>query len=542
MNAAEIAELERYLTPKERAELQALIDADLAARPWVPLAGPQTLAYESEADVIGFGGAAGGGKTDLACGKALTQHQVVQIFRREGTELNAIIDRMAEIVGHREGLGGKPPVWREPGGRARLIEFCSVPNLGDERKYQGRAKDLLVIDEAANFLEAQVRFLMGWMRTVSEGQRSQTLLTFNPPTSAEGRWVISFFAPWLDKKYTGPGGRAQPGELRYVAVINGKDVWLADGRPFVLRDGERDYDFNPADYEGARAVDVIRPQSRTFIPSRITDNPYLVKTGYMSTLQALPEPLRSQMLYGDFDAGMEDDIWQVIPTRWVEAAMARWKDRAPKGEMLQTGVDVARGGKDNTTIASRHRDAQAGHDYWFDKLKTIPGHETPDGDTAAGQVMVARRDGSPVNVDVIGVGASVYDSLKRANCQVQPINVAEAPRRSTDRTGALRFFNYRSDLWWAMRELLDPRYDTGIALPDDPELLAELCAPRWELSGKMVKVESREDIIKRIGRSPDRATAVILAAMDVPKIATLRALSGRTDADEVVGYDPLARF
>ena len=43
-----------------------------------------------------------------------------------------------------------------------------------------------------------------------------------------------------------------------------------------------------------------QPQSRTFIPSRISDNPHLMGTGHMATLQAMPEPLRSQMLNGDF--------------------------------------------------------------------------------------------------------------------------------------------------------------------------------------------------------------------------------------------------
>lgn len=45
---------------------------------------------------------------------------------------------------------------------------------------------------------------------------------------------------------------------------------------------------------------IVTPQSRTFIPSRISDNPYLLGTGYLSQLQSLPEPLRSQMLNGDF--------------------------------------------------------------------------------------------------------------------------------------------------------------------------------------------------------------------------------------------------
>ena len=81
--------------------------------------------------------------------------------------------------------------------------------------------------------------------------------------------------------------------------------------------------------------------------------------------------------------------------------------------------------------------------------------------------------------------------------------------------------------------LLDPTNDTGIALPPDPKLLAELCAPRFTLSGKAIKVESREDIVKRLGYSPDRATAVILASIDQPKVAAMRA--SRLPADWPAG-------
>jgi hypothetical protein len=60
---------------------------------------------------------------------------------------------------------------------------------------------------------------------------------------------------------------------------------------------------------------LIRPQSRTFFPAKVTDNPYLMKTGYDRQLESLPEPLRSQLRYGDFAAGLDDDAYQVIPTR-----------------------------------------------------------------------------------------------------------------------------------------------------------------------------------------------------------------------------------
>lgn len=510
MNVAEIRELLPYLTPAERAEVEAILAADTAI--WRPLPGPQLLAYQSQATIIGYGGAAGGGKTDLACGKTLTRHRKAMLLRRVGTELTGINDRFEELLGSRDGYNGKDNIWRirRRDGVPLQIELGAVPNAGDERKYQGRPHDLLVFDEATNFLASQVRFLLGWLRTTVPGQLCQALLTFNPPTNAEGRWVIEFFAPWLDPKFPNP---AKPGEIRYAASMppsdahpNGRDLWVDGPEPFVVVDGKPCYDFNPANYA---PDDIITPLSRTFIPSRISDNPYLLGTGYMAQLQSLPEPLRSQMLKGDFTAGMEDDAMQVIPTAWVEAAMARWKRPDVLPRMDSMGIDVARGGKDNTLISRRHG-------WWFDELLAYPGTETPNGPIVAGLVVSAARDGAPQHIDVIGVGASPYDFLQQAGQNVIGVNVAEAATEM-DKSGRLGFANLRSQLWWKMREALDPNANNGIALPPDPRLAADLCAPRWHLQGKNICVESRDEIIKRIGRSPDYGSAVILAAMNSPR-------------------------
>lgn len=515
-----------FLTPAERAELDALITSDPTI--WRPLPGPQTTAYESKADIVGYGGAAGGGKTDLACGKALTRHRKVMMLRRVGTELTGIIDRLEELLGSRDGYNGKDNIWRLPN---LQIELGAVPNAGDEKKFQGRPHDLLVFDEATNFLASQVRFLLGWLRTTTPGQLCQALFTFNPPTSSEGRWVIDFFAPWLDSKFQNP---AKPGELRYAASLpadahnpNGRDLWVEDGRPFVLVDGKPCYDFNPKEYA---AADIIKPQSRTFIPSRISDNPYLLGTGYMSQLQSLPEPLRSQMLKGDFTAGMKDDPWQIIPTAWVEAAMARWKRPDKLPAMDSVGVDVARGGDDKTAIARRHG-------MWFNEPLSYPGSETPDGPSVAGLVIAAMRDAAPIHIDVIGVGASPYDFLNEANQHVIGVNVAEKSY-AKDKSGRLGFFNQRSEYWWKMREALDPANNTGIALPPSKQLLSDLCAPKWELRNFVIKVESREEIIKRIGRSPDLGSAYILALIDTAKVTQLMRL-GALNAPRRE-YDPFS--
>lgn len=516
VKAKDLDQLLMHLSVAERAEFDRLIATDLEEKIWAPLPGPQTMASESTADIIGFGGAAGGGKTDLAVGKGLTQHHEVLIMRREGTQLQGILQRMQTLLGNRDGYNGQDKIWRDAGPRKVLIEFGSCPNLGDEQRQQGRPHDLLVFDEAANFLELQVRFLLGWNRSTRDGVHSQALLTFNPPTSMEGRWIIDFFGPWLDKKHK--LYPTAPGEIRYAVMLpaeNGtsRDVWVDRPDSCIVVNGELVYDFDPDEHA---IEDIIVPQSRTFIPSRISDNPFLAGSGYLRVLQAMPEPLRSQMLYGDFQAGMQDDPWQVIPTAWVQAAMDRWVDRSPKGEMLSQGVDVARGGKDNTTIANRHANPDGSKGSWIDRLKLFPGSETPDGPMVAGLVIASRRDEAPIHIDVIGVGASPYDTLNGMQLQVLGVNVSEKDL-GTDKSGRLKFLNQRSGLWWRMREALDPANDMGVCLPPDKDLLIELCTPTWSLQGLVIKVASREEIYEKIKRSVDRAVAVILAMIETPK-------------------------
>ena len=67
---------------------------------------PQVEAYESKADLLLYGGAAGGGKTDLLIGLAVTRHKRSVIFRRAYGDLDGIEQRLIEILGGREGYNG----------------------------------------------------------------------------------------------------------------------------------------------------------------------------------------------------------------------------------------------------------------------------------------------------------------------------------------------------------------------------------------------------------------------------------------------------
>lgn len=457
------------------------------ARPvWVPLPGPQTLAYHSQADEVYYGGAAGGGKTDLVIGLAATSHRRSIIFRREYPQFRDIIERARELLAARGHYNANERLWRLDDGR--IIEFGSVQHEDDIENYQGRAHDLKAFDELSHFTERQYRFLIGWNRTTVPGQRTRVMAAGNPPTSMEGQWVVRYWAPWLDEHHPHP---ALPGELRWFAVIDGEDTEVSGPEPLK--------------HDGA----TLYPRSRTFIPARLGDNPYLMATGYESVLQGLPEPLRSQLLFGDFRAGTEDDPWQIIPTAWVRAAQARWQpDGRPEGSQDAVGVDVARGGKDKTVLSRRWA-------AWFAPLEKHPGTSTPDGIVVASLVLQALADGGRANIDAIGVGASVYDHCRLQGADVTAVIFSEAAP-GLDRSGRLRFVNLRAWAYWALREALDPVQGDGLALPPDSELLADLCAPTWSMRVNGIQVESKEDIIKRLGRSPDCGDAVVLAALSSP--------------------------
>lgn len=474
----------QHLTSPEKQLLDLILTNDLLWMPH-PENVPQIQAYVSEADILYYGGAAGGGKSDLLLGLAATVHKKSIIFRREYQQLRELVDRSHEIFGATKARYSQVANrWRGiPGGRT--LEFGAVQHEKDREKYKGRPHDLKAFDEIPDFTESQFRFLIAWNRSTDSDQRCRVVCAGNPPTHAEGEWVIRYWAPWLSESYSRP---AKPGELRWFAAIDGKDVEVESGQPF--------------EYKGEE----IRPLSRTFIPALLGDNPYLRDTNYRAVLQGLPEPLRSQLLHGLFTASRPDLPYQVIPTEWVKAAQARWRDREPPDAPLTSvGVDPSRGGADTTEIAPRSGN-------YYHELLSYPGQNVPDGPACAALVIeaVGEDDTAQLNVDVIGIGSSVYDILYAQDYEIAPVNFA-VKSIATDKTGRLKMRNVRAEVYWKMREDLDPETGDDIALPPGDELIADLVAPRWSMTATGVLIEPKKVIRKRLGRSPGKGDAVVLA-------------------------------
>lgn len=472
------------LTSEDRKRLEVDLSKELAFS-FKPSPGPQTEALLSLADILLYGGQAGGGKSALEIGAFFRDHHSGLVVRREATQLDGLIEFCKEVGEPNEGhfVGGNENVFkRTDGGR---LKFAGLKEPNDWRKHAGNARDFMAFDEAGEFLREQVFSLLGWLRSTRKGQRCRAILGSNPPRGGDGLWLIDEFAPWLDPTYPDP---AKPGELRWAIVVASKTEWV-DG-PGVYERGGEDY----------------IAMSRTFIPASLDDNPYLKDTNYRAQLQALPEPLRSQLLYGDFLAGREDHQSQVIPSEWLTLAQERWKADGYKGnKMTAIAADVAQGGSDKTVISTRYG-------AWFSPLIRKVGAETPDGPSVAGLVSANRRDGAVVIIDVGGgYGGGAVSYLKDNEIPVTGFNAANKSNTKTaDRQ--LGFINKRAEALWRFREALDPSQEGGspLALPPDPELFGDLTAPRWKLTPRGIQIESKDDLKKRIGRSTDAGDAVVM--------------------------------
>lgn len=503
------------MDPRAKADLDRIIRTELTAV-WLPDHRniPQMVAYESKADLLLYGGAAGGGKTDLLVGTALTRHERSVIFRAQYKDLRGIEDRMLQIAneGGRDGYNGQDKVLRLPG---RVIELGAIGGAGQEWDWQGRPHDFIGVDEAAQIPVEKVIFVSGWLRSTTPGQRKRMILASNPPLGGEGEWLIEWFAPWLDPLFPSP---AKPGELRWAYIgPDGRTVWT-DGPDTVVVAGEE-----------------YTPLSRTFIPARLDDNPYLAKSGYRAQIQSLPEPMRSKLLKGDFLAGRTDHAWQIIPTDWVRQAQARWKPGIPDGVAMSViAVDVGGGGGGDPHVIAKL------HGNWFDQMAVLQGVDAKNGPLLAGQIMMNRRDSALTVIDMTGGwGGSAADHLALNKIIVERciFNAASVERSKDDR---FKFKNLRAEMYWRFREALDPTSGENIALPPDERLTAELTAGRWIPKGDAIQVEDKGEIRQRLGSSPDRADAVVMA-WQYRKLAaiTSRGTDGLiTMAEEAA--DPLA--
>ena len=128
----------------------------------------------------------------------------------------------------------------------------------------------------------------------------------------------------------------------------------------------------------------------------------------------------------------------------------------------------------------------------------------------AGQVKQALFNGGQAFIDTIGEGAGVYSRLREMKVlNAYSCKNSENAKGLYDATGVRKFTNMRAYMYWALRDALDPSGDLKLRLPPDDELKEELCEIHYKIqSDGRIILEPKEDIKKRLGRSPDKSDAL----------------------------------
>ncbi len=240
----------------------------------------------------------------------------------------------------------------------------------------------------------------------------------------------------------------------------------------------------------------------------------------------------------------------LVPQEWIELANKRWQESqadnitdaignkgstaqvAKLTKSLRLGVDIAGMGRDNSCFVHRYGNL-------IEKFDLMQGGGTANHMQVAGTVVNILRTNTnsfsgvyaQAFLDTIGEGAGVYSRLQEVAAERKEID----PRRIhsvkfsaagewnelplKDRTGQYEFLNMRAYLYWAIRDWLNPDSKNNACLPVDDELMQELTETKWKFnSSGRIQLEDKEELKKRIKRSPDKADALANTFYPVPDV------------------------
>ena len=270
---------------------------------------------------------------------------------------------------------------------------------------------------------------------------------------------------------------------------------------------------------------------------------YVAKNDRMEDYPPIPpghrrieEPQFSYMVLGEYPL---QSSHQLISVEWIDNARSRWDlyvaefgRNPPEGVKPSMGMDAADLGEDYNTLCMKYGG-------WIDVIKRWHGMDISASAKKA-STFYHERDGAVINVDATGVGAGIApamnltyrlkcsscgrvivepasrddscpkcknsaSSMEMIHCNAKRIMVASKP---TEKTEMGEFGILRDQLWWAVREWL--RTDSGAMLPPGEKLVEELSVPEYVIKGGKIKVMSKDDMRKQLGRSPDDADALCL--------------------------------
>lgn len=286
-----------------------------------PQEGPQDLFNSSAADIVIYGGAAGGGKSWGLLFEPLRHIQVegfgAVIFRRTMPQhkmKGGLWDEAMKIYPY---IGGQPRSTRsewcfyDSEDQEKLIATVKHSHLEHEDSvldWQGAQIPLLLFDELTHFSYQQFFYMIGRNRSMC-GVSPYVRATCNPDPDS---WVKEFIRWWLDDEGRFPN-LSKAGRLRWFIRVNDDLVWANSPEELKALHGQ-----------------VVLPKSVTFIPANINDNKILLDKdpGYLANLDALPRVERERLKHGDWS--IKASAGNVFRSEWFKVIGATFDRNAQR--------------------------------------------------------------------------------------------------------------------------------------------------------------------------------------------------------------------
>ena len=239
-----------------------------------------------------------------------------------------------------------------------------------------------------------------------------------------------------------------------------------------------------------------------FQPATIFDNPHN-DSAYVESVMEMKESAPAQyerFVMGDWS--LADDPQQLIPYEWVERALKTPHKRGTR----KLGCDVARYGDDDSAICYIEGNTVR-------ELQTFSGLALTDfADEISLMASLENIEQENIAIDSVGIGAGVVDILRKDGFDVMEFVAGGKPLPNYE--SVFKFRNIRSQAWWMLREA----FREGAIRLDfrDERLITELTSIHYKVDGdKCIRVESKDDIKKRLGNSPDAGDALMMGWIDL---------------------------
>lgn len=303
----------------------------------------------------------------------------------------------------------------------------------------------------------------------------------------EFTWIFFNEANQIDQKYVNIG-KTRVGRWNKFQDKDGKEFRI---KPVVFMDCNPTNNWVKTDYYDKANAGTL-PANVFFQLSLPSDNPFL-EPEYWEMLNSLPPAEYNRFVMGNWD--YNDDPNQLIKFEWIKNSEYIPTENSKVDAM---GGDIAREGNDRTVFALGGSNA-----VW--KWETFRHQDT----MTTAQLFVERMKEYRLNadrcaVDVIGVGGGVVDYIVKSGYNIIGFNSGDSVR---EQVSFLSFKNKRAKAYWDLRTGLQ---EGTMSLGINEDLRKELLNIRYTVTDKVIQIESKAEIKRRLGFSPDLADATVM--------------------------------